>query len=1105
MEFTSTPDLPPTSDPALLEDWEDSFDPLHLPSNIKSDEFDALHSLEEETRLRKNREKEVIQHRAWKVAEVFRSEADHIQESPVRIASSKQQHSFFIPSSPPDLKMPLVSSPIEYPQSSSPPPMKRPHPTKASDLRKPLNVGGFLLDDGSDIEEDFGQPAAKRQMTEKPTDPIIIPEEESQQDLAKEIQPSRTGPRQTVGGFMIDESDEENEEDSVVEVSRDIQLPKPAFEPSTNSTGNNISTSTLPVFLNNITRKAGDIQTCSGKSFSINLKKKAAPISFEKLVAARSVTKAGKAKKSYYGINISELVEEASKETKAKESSKAETGNEIIPSIENLVGKKPRKTLMWTEKYRARHFMELCGDDRTHRQVLRWLKAWDPIVFPKSGKPKVAPTKKFGEPDDEKPHRKILLLTGPPGLGKTTLAHVCARQAGYEVMEINASDERSRDVVKGRIRTSVGTENVKTGSTVTSKSGHVSKNAHPLCVVVDEVDGVVGGAGGSGEGGFIKALIDLVLLDQKNSSTVGTNTNYSKKKKGDDFRLLRPLILVCNDVYHPSLRPLRNSSFAEIIHIRKPPLDAVVQRMQTVFEKEGVSCDSDAIRRLCEATWGISPMDTKKGAEGTGEGDLRSILVVGEWAAGKLRTESKGERPRLTRKWVEQNMTGDLSHGGGGSRAVGRGGIKEVVNRVFLEGAGFPKPASFKNIVPDDAFNTGPKTQLGVAELARKAGMERLGSMIETSGDTDRIMTDIFGEYPNQPFNDDSILSKPDAAYEWLHFHDSCSSRVFSGQEWELAGYLTQPVLAWHHLFASPARHYFRSDNQPNKKWSKNDEDAEPEAEPLPFTGPRADFSAFEMEKLNRSTIQELQSQLDAKLLRSFRSCEDIAMDLLPYVVRMISPEVKPIIVGGSGETKGVASVRKDSEKRMVKRAVDVMSEIGVIYERGRLEGSDVAAKWGASEWVYRMEPPLDTLVTFLTSPIKNDATNVRYAVRQVLDQEYQKNIIVRENKARQARFKMGNVDGGDEEYSFEKGKFGRGKSEKKVLGVGTGNEIKKDFFGRVLEDRGVGRGADVRAGENRGAGEKKVPEKKVWVTFHEGFSNAVRKPITIGELMRGL
>lgn len=33
---------------------------------------------------------------------------------------------------------------------------------------------------------------------------------------------------------------------------------------------------------------------------------------------------------------------------------------------------------------------------------------------------------------------QVALLCGPPGLGKTTLAHVIARHAGYCVVEMNA-------------------------------------------------------------------------------------------------------------------------------------------------------------------------------------------------------------------------------------------------------------------------------------------------------------------------------------------------------------------------------------------------------------------------------------------------------------------------------------------------------------------------------------------------------------------------------------------------------------------------------------------------------------------------------------------
>lgn len=39
---------------------------------------------------------------------------------------------------------------------------------------------------------------------------------------------------------------------------------------------------------------------------------------------------------------------------------------------------------------------------------------------------------------------QVALLSGPPGLGKTTLAHVIAKHAGYNVVEINARFDSNR-------------------------------------------------------------------------------------------------------------------------------------------------------------------------------------------------------------------------------------------------------------------------------------------------------------------------------------------------------------------------------------------------------------------------------------------------------------------------------------------------------------------------------------------------------------------------------------------------------------------------------------------------------------------------------------
>jgi chromosome transmission fidelity protein 18 len=71
----------------------------------------------------------------------------------------------------------------------------------------------------------------------------------------------------------------------------------------------------------------------------------------------------------------------------------------------------------------------------------------------------------------------------------------------------------------------------------------------------------------------------------------------------------------------------------------------------------------------------------------------------------------------------------------------------------------------------------------------------------------------------------------------------------------------------------------------------------------------------------------------------------------------MLSPDVKPVVIGGSGGSSSVASVRKETEKQCVQNAVRVMHGLNVSFEKVKVEVDGNAPPGARASFIYRMEP----------------------------------------------------------------------------------------------------------------------------------------------------
>ena len=73
----------------------------------------------------------------------------------------------------------------------------------------------------------------------------------------------------------------------------------------------------------------------------------------------------------------------------------------------------------WTEKYRPQTLDDVIGNPSAVNTLRTWAKSWD------NGIPKM----------------RAVVLMGTPGVGKTTSAEALAREMGWSIVEMIASDQ----------------------------------------------------------------------------------------------------------------------------------------------------------------------------------------------------------------------------------------------------------------------------------------------------------------------------------------------------------------------------------------------------------------------------------------------------------------------------------------------------------------------------------------------------------------------------------------------------------------------------------------------------------------------------------------
>lgn len=273
---------------------------------------------------------------------------------------------------------------------------------------------------------------------------------------------------------------------------------------------------------------------------------------------------ASAAKKEKDAAKIREAAEEMEREEKRKileaqqkAQRAANAQGKAAPSVAQLQAK--ANSDLWTTKYAPTSMQQICGNKGQVAKIQKWLHEWH----------KNRKRKFLIRGADGTGAERAIIIHGPPGIGKTTAAHLAAKLEGFDAIEFNASDTRSKKLVETGLSEVLNNTSMAGFFSTNDYEAEIAKKR--IVLIMDEVDGM--SAGDRGGVGAIAKLCKTTSI---------------------------PIILICNDRKLPKMRPFDHVTYD--MPFRRPTVVEVRSRVATICSREGLKLPVNVMDALIEGS-----------------------------------------------------------------------------------------------------------------------------------------------------------------------------------------------------------------------------------------------------------------------------------------------------------------------------------------------------------------------------------------------------------------------------------------------------------------------------------------------------------------------